>query len=93
MSNLWLFSPVIGRFLERSPTTNALVRTTVAVTMFNAGVKVNVIPPAAEACVNLRIHSAQSLQEVMDLIRSTIADQRVKIETPSWIRPSACQLL
>ncbi|XP_034028813.1 N-fatty-acyl-amino acid synthase/hydrolase PM20D1.2-like isoform X2 [Thalassophryne amazonica] len=80
MSNLWLFSPVIGRFLERSPTTNALVRTTVAVTMFNAGVKVNVIPPAAEACVNLRIHSAQSLQEVMDLIRSTIADQRVKIE-------------
>lgn len=84
------------RVLERKPDTNAFVRTTTAVTMFNAGVKVkllifkqfhrklsckqlrlpkkntkffttlqvNVIPSLAEAYVNLRIHSAQSLQEV-----------------------------
>ncbi|XP_053705468.1 N-fatty-acyl-amino acid synthase/hydrolase PM20D1.2 isoform X1 [Synchiropus splendidus] len=62
-SNLWLFSPMLGRVLERKSDTNALVRTTTAVTMFNAGIKRNVIPSLAEAYVNLRIHSAHSLQE------------------------------
>ncbi|KAM7405059.1 hypothetical protein PAMP_012348 [Pampus punctatissimus] len=80
MSNLWLFSPLLGRVLERKPDTNAFVRTTTAVTMFNAGVKVNVIPSHAEAYVNLRIHSAQSLEEVLNLIESTVGDHRVKIE-------------
>ncbi|KAM9751954.1 N-fatty-acyl-amino acid synthase/hydrolase PM20D1.2-like [Menidia menidia] len=80
MSNLWLFSPVLSRVLERKPDTNAFVRTTTAVTMFNAGVKVNIIPSHAEAYVNLRIHSAQLVQEVMDIIQDTVGDQRVKIE-------------
>uniref|UniRef100_A0A3B3V422 Peptidase M20 domain containing 1, tandem duplicate 2 n=2 Tax=Poecilia latipinna TaxID=48699 RepID=A0A3B3V422_9TELE len=80
MSNLWLFSPLLGRVLEGKPDTNALVRTTTAVTMFNAGVKVNIIPSLAEAYVNLRIHSAQTLQEVLDFIHATVGDQRVKIE-------------
>lgn len=87
MSNLWLFSPLLGRVLERKPETNAFVRTTTAVTMFNAGVKVNVIPSLAEAYVNLRIHSAQSLQEVLDLIESTVGDQRVKIQLVEGFDP------
>ncbi|XP_070695495.1 N-fatty-acyl-amino acid synthase/hydrolase PM20D1.2 [Pempheris klunzingeri] len=87
MSNFWLFSPLLGRVLERKPDTNAFVRTTTAVTMFNAGVKVNVIPSLAEAYVNLRIHSSQSLQEVVDLIHSTVGDQRVKIELVDGFDP------
>uniref|UniRef100_A0A671V9B1 Peptidase M20 domain containing 1, tandem duplicate 2 n=1 Tax=Sparus aurata TaxID=8175 RepID=A0A671V9B1_SPAAU len=87
MSNLWLFSPLLGRVLERKPDTNAFVRTTTAVTMFNAGVKVNVIPSLAEAYVNLRIHSAQSLQEVLDLIQLTVGDQRVKMELVDGFDP------
>uniref|UniRef100_A0A8D0AJ96 Peptidase M20 domain containing 1, tandem duplicate 1 n=1 Tax=Sander lucioperca TaxID=283035 RepID=A0A8D0AJ96_SANLU len=87
MSNLWLFAPLLGRVLERKPDTNAFVRTTTAVTMFNAGVKVNIIPALAEAYVNLRIHSAQSLQEVLDLIQSTVGDQRVKIELVNGFDP------
>lgn len=87
MSNLWLFSPLLGRVLERKQETNAFVRTTTAVTMFNAGVKDNVIPSLANAYVNLRIHSAQSLQEVMDLIHSTVGDQRVKIELVNGFDP------
>uniref|UniRef100_A0A8D3D8B0 Peptidase M20 domain containing 1, tandem duplicate 1 n=1 Tax=Scophthalmus maximus TaxID=52904 RepID=A0A8D3D8B0_SCOMX len=69
-----------SRLLERKPETNGLVRTTTAVTMFNAGVKDNVLPSHAEVHVNLRIHPAQSLQEVLDQIHSTVGDQRVKIE-------------
>ncbi|KAF7667440.1 hypothetical protein LDENG_00060380 [Lucifuga dentata] len=87
MSNLWLFSPLLGRIMERRPDTNAFVRSTTAVTMFNAGVKVNIIPSFAEAYVNIRIHSAQSLQEVLDLIESTIEDERVKIELVDGFDP------
>ncbi|KAF1390194.1 hypothetical protein PFLUV_G00055560 [Perca fluviatilis] len=87
MSNLWLFAPLMGRVLERKPDTNAFVRTTTAVTMFNAGVKVNIIPALAEAYVNLRIHSAQSLQEVLDLIQSAVGDQRVKMELVNGFDP------
>ncbi|TKS76738.1 N-fatty-acyl-amino acid synthase/hydrolase PM20D1.2 [Collichthys lucidus] len=87
MSNLWLFSSLLGRVLERKPDTNAFVRTTTAVTMFNAGVKVNVIPSLAEAYVNLRIHSSQTLQEVLDLVQSIVGDQRVKMELVSGFDP------
>ncbi|KAL6119289.1 pm20d1 [Pungitius sinensis] len=87
MSNLWLFAPLLGRVLERKPETNAFVRTTTAVTMFNAGVKVNIMPSLAEAYVNLRIHSAQSLQEVLELVQYTVGDQRVKIELVDGFDP------
>ncbi|KAM9830923.1 N-fatty-acyl-amino acid synthase/hydrolase PM20D1.2-like isoform 1-T10 [Syngnathus typhle] len=80
LSNLWLFSPLVGRFLEQKPDSNAFVRTTTAVTIFKAGVKSNIMPSMAEAHVNLRIHSAQSLREVLDLIRSTVGDPRVEME-------------
>lgn len=36
------FVPIICRILERKPDTNAFVRTTTAVTMFNAGIKVTI---------------------------------------------------
>ncbi|XP_060794067.1 N-fatty-acyl-amino acid synthase/hydrolase PM20D1.2 isoform X2 [Neoarius graeffei] len=86
-SNLWLFSPLMSRVMERKPDLNAFVRTTTAVTMFNSGVKVNVLPSHAEAVVNLRIHSAQTLQEVLGLIESTISDDRVKIKLINGFDP------
>ncbi|KAM6981573.1 N-fatty-acyl-amino acid synthase/hydrolase PM20D1.2 [Tautogolabrus adspersus] len=87
MSNFWLFSPLLGRILEKKSDTNAFVRTTTAVTIFNSGVKVNVIPSLAEAYVNFRIHSAQTLQEVLDLVQSTVGDERVKMELVDGFDP------
>uniref|UniRef100_A0AAQ5Z4S3 Peptidase M20 dimerisation domain-containing protein n=1 Tax=Amphiprion ocellaris TaxID=80972 RepID=A0AAQ5Z4S3_AMPOC len=86
-TSIGILAAAVKRLLERQENTNAFVRTTTAVTMFNAGVKVNVIPSLAEAHVNLRIHSAQSLQEVLDLIHATVADQRVKIELVEGFDP------
>uniref|UniRef100_A0A8C4R5D7 Peptidase M20 domain containing 1, tandem duplicate 1 n=1 Tax=Eptatretus burgeri TaxID=7764 RepID=A0A8C4R5D7_EPTBU len=79
LSNLWLFSPLVARLLERTPLTNTLVRTTTAVTEFHAGIKSNVLAPVAEATVNFRIHPAQTVDEVLELVRHTIADERVNI--------------
>ncbi|XP_051736253.1 N-fatty-acyl-amino acid synthase/hydrolase PM20D1.2-like [Ctenopharyngodon idella] len=49
--------------------------------------KINIIPSYAEPLVNFRIHSAQTLQEVMDLVKSTISDERVKVEMVDGFDP------
>ncbi|NXF97569.1 P20D1 hydrolase, partial [Eubucco bourcierii] len=87
MSNLWLFSPVVSRILAWKPSTNALIRTTTAVTMFNAGIKVNVIPSSAKATANFRIHSAETAAEVLEVVKNTIADDRVKIDVVEAFDP------
>ncbi|XP_061218832.1 N-fatty-acyl-amino acid synthase/hydrolase PM20D1 [Neopsephotus bourkii] len=87
MSNLWLFSPVVSRVLAWKPSTNALIRTTTAVTMFNAGIKLNVIPSSAKATVNFRIHSAEKAAEVLETVRNIIADDRVKIDVVEAFDP------
>ncbi|XP_008945353.1 PREDICTED: probable carboxypeptidase PM20D1 [Merops nubicus] len=87
MSNLWLFSPIVSRILAWKPSTNALIRTTTAVTMFNAGIKVNVIPPSARATVNFRIHSAETAAEVLEAVRNTVADDRVRIDVVDAFDP------
>ncbi|XP_062450798.1 N-fatty-acyl-amino acid synthase/hydrolase PM20D1, partial [Rhea pennata] len=87
MTNLWLFSPIVSRILSWKPSTNALIRTTTAVTMFNAGVKINVVPSSAKATVNFRIHSAEKATEVLETVRNTIADNRVKIDVVEAFDP------
>ncbi len=44
LSNLWLFGPVVQKQLEAGASTNAMLRTTTALTMVNAGNKENVLP-------------------------------------------------
>ncbi|KAM6457097.1 N-fatty-acyl-amino acid synthase/hydrolase PM20D1 [Liasis olivaceus] len=87
LANLWLFAPLVGRFLEQNPATNPLVRTTTAITMFHAGIKTNVIPLRASAAVNFRIHSSQTVDEVLEIVDKTIDDKRVKIEVMDAFDP------
>uniref|UniRef100_A0A452IJL2 Peptidase M20 dimerisation domain-containing protein n=1 Tax=Gopherus agassizii TaxID=38772 RepID=A0A452IJL2_9SAUR len=75
------------RILEQKPSTNALVRTTTAITLFNAGIKSNVIPPSAKATVNFRIHPSQKVEEVLEIVQNTIADDRVKIHLQEAFDP------
>lgn len=86
-NNLWLFWPLVSRLMEREDITNALVRTTTAVTMFNAGIKVNVIPPVAQATVNFRIHPAQTVQEVLKLAKDIVVDDRVQFHVLESVEP------
>ena len=79
LSNLWLFGPFVTRALEREPVTNATVRTTTAPTIFQAGVKENVLPSRARAVVNFRILQGDSVAGVLDHVRRVVADERVKV--------------
>ena len=78
-ANLWLTRPLVVHKLEESPATNAMVRTTTAVTLFQAGTKDNVLPSYARAVINFRILPGDSVATVMDHVRRTIDDKRVEI--------------
>ncbi len=55
-----------------------LLRTTSAPTIFEAGIKENVIPFRARAIVNFRIIPGQTAEDVMAHITEIIGDDRVK---------------
>ncbi len=80
LSNLWLFRPLLLREFEKSGPTEAMVRTTTALTIFNAGDKDNVLPGNAEATVNFRLLPGDTQGSVIDHVRSTIANDRISIK-------------
>jgi len=68
---------------------NAMVRTTTAVTMFNGGVKENVLPSHATATINFRIRPGETVEDVTNHVRKTIADDKIKIsKRPHGMNPS-----
>ena len=79
LSNLWLFESSVVNKMAAQPTTNALIRTTLVPTVFNSGVRDNVIPTFATAYINSRILPGQSSKEVHDYVEKVINDTNVKI--------------
>jgi len=77
--NRWLFGPLIRRGLANSQTTNALVRTTTAPTVFHAGIKDNVLPSEAYALVNFRLLPGDTMEGVLGHLRQVIADDGVEL--------------
>ena len=80
-ANLWLTRPLVVRGLESSPATNAMVRTTMAATVFQAGTKDNVLPGHGRAVVNFRILPGDSIGGVVEHVRRVIDDTRVEVRT------------
>jgi carboxypeptidase PM20D1 len=67
-----------------------MVRTTTAVTIFQAGTKENVLPSQARAVVNFRILPGDSVNGVVQSVRRVIDDQRVETRTVGFTaEPSA----
>ena len=89
-ANLWLFEPMVANRLSKSPLTNAILRTTLAPTIFSSGVKENVLPTQARAVINLRIMPGESTASALEHVRTAIDDPMIKL-TPLPIRtePSA----
>lgn len=74
LSNLWLFGPVVQKQLEAAASTNAMLRTTTALTIVNAGNKENVLPGRAEATVNFRILPGDTKEQIMDHVRKEVTE-------------------
>ncbi|OEJ99757.1 M20 family peptidase [Roseivirga misakiensis] len=69
---------IISTYENASTAGNALVRTTTAPTVFEAGVKENVIPTYARALVNFRIVPGQTAEDILVHANKVIGDDRVK---------------
>jgi carboxypeptidase PM20D1 len=79
-ANKWIFKGLIINIYTGSASGNALVRTTTAPAIINAGIKDNVIPEKAEAVINFRILPGETSKDVVSHIIETIDDNRIKTE-------------
>ncbi len=79
LANLWLLGGVFKMVLATNQDTDAMLRTTTAPTIFQSGTKENVLPGRARAVVNFRILPENTIAGVLDHVRKTIADDRVKV--------------
>ena len=75
LSNLWLFGPVVQSQLEKGASTNAMLRTTTALTIVNAGNKDNVLPGGAEATVNFRLLPGDTRESIMQHVRGKAGER------------------
>ncbi len=94
LANRWLFGGPIAARLGATPAGNAMLRTTTAPTIFQAGVKDNVLPSAARAVVNFRLLPGDSSGLVLAHVRCSSAPSvrprptRSSFPGSSWAPPT-----
>lgn len=81
IANRWLFGGMLATRFGNTPYGNAMLRTTTAPTVFQAGVKENVLPSSARALVNFRILPGDSVGSVLDHVRHVVRDARINVAT------------
>ncbi|WP_113927297.1 M20 family peptidase [Bacillus sp. P14.5] len=79
-SNKFIFEPIIEEVLLKEPASAALIRTTIAPTIFQAGEQYNALPEEASAIINLRLMPGDSLEDVKHFIEETIEDEAITVE-------------
>lgn len=89
-ANSSLFESVILGIYQKTGPGKAVVQTTMAPTVFNSGIKENVIPSTASATINFRMLPGANIEAVIDHVKSTLEDERIKIKlTPFHSNPSS----
>jgi carboxypeptidase PM20D1 len=88
LSNLWLFAPIVQAQLEKGASTNAMLRTTTALTIVNAGNKDNVLPGQAEATVNFRLLPGDTRESVMQHVKSKAGERFELYALPGSSEPT-----
>jgi carboxypeptidase PM20D1 len=86
-ANTWLLGGMLLKRLQGAATTNALVRTTMATTVIQGGIKENVLPAEARALVNGRMLPGDTSVDLLNHIRKSVNDEAVQItmvEKSTW---------
>ncbi|HKW40388.1 MAG TPA: M20 family peptidase [Gemmatimonadales bacterium] len=79
LANRWLFGGLLAAQFGATPQGNALVRTTTAPTVLEAGVKENVLPSTARALVNFRLLPGDSVAGVLAHVRDVVRDAAIDV--------------
>ncbi|MGI9890128.1 M20 family peptidase [Vibrio chagasii] len=74
--------------MSQNQVTRAMLHTTTAVTMFNAGIKDNVLPPAATAVVNFRPMPGDTPEVIIEHVKKAIGDERITVRDISASTPA-----
>ena len=72
LTNLKVTAPAVRKIMASTPTGDALMRTSTAVTIVSGGVKANVLPQEAWAVVNFRIIPGDTVESVLEHVRRTV---------------------
>lgn len=78
-ANTWFFENILIGQLSKQASANASVRTTMAPTILQAGIKDNLMPTSASVTINFRILPGETTASVQDRLRKIITDERIKI--------------
>jgi len=73
-ANQWLFAPLTRHLLGNSKEFATQMHTTIAPTIIQGGMKDNVLPPSAEAVLNLRLHPRDTQASALEHLRQAIGD-------------------
>jgi len=74
--------------MAQDQVTRAMLHTTIAVTMFNAGIKDNVLPPSATAVVNFRPMPGDTPDVIIAHVKEAIDDDRITVTDISASTPA-----
>lgn len=86
-SNPYLMKPLIYSAYAKNGKTRAMIHTTIAPTIFKAGIKNNVIPSTAKAVVNCRILPGHTVESTREYLEKTIDNPNVQIKTMNGADP------
>lgn len=89
LSNLWLTKPLVEWQLAKGSSTAALLRTTTALTVVNAGERDNVLPGRANASVNFRVLPGDTSDDVVRHTLLAVGESPITVEKKaSFSEPS-----
>jgi acetylornithine deacetylase/succinyl-diaminopimelate desuccinylase-like protein len=70
----------VRHLADESPMWNSMLRDTIAPTMLQAGVRVNVVPSEAAANLNIRMLPGHSIEELMGQFTKIVNDPQIKFQ-------------
>ena len=93
-ANLWLFGPVLSLIGKMSGgELNALIRTTCSFTQMEGSKGINVIPPNATMCANLRLIPGETKESAEAYLRKQIKDKDIQLTVLEGENPSPTSLV
>ena len=83
IANRWLLQPLLLKTLSENPASNALIRTTTAITMAKGSDAPNVLSSMSEITVNFRLLPGDSVEKVIEHVEKLCKGYEVEIEVAS----------